>query len=44
MSDYWAEYRGIEFDLAETGDDLSHYLEKRINKAIRESLLWEIKE
>jgi hypothetical protein len=27
MADYWCEYRGIEFDLAETGDDLSHYLQ-----------------
>jgi hypothetical protein len=43
MSDYWAEYRGIEFDLAETGDDLSHYIDKNINKAIRESFNDEIK-
>jgi hypothetical protein len=37
MADYWAEYRGIEFDLAETGRDLSHDLDWLINKAIQES-------
>jgi hypothetical protein len=43
MSDYWAEYRGIEFDFAEKGDDLSHDLDKRINKAIQESFNEELK-
>jgi hypothetical protein len=43
MSDYWAEYRGIEFDCAERGEDLSHYLDKRINRAIQESFNEELK-
>jgi hypothetical protein len=43
MADYWSEYRGIEFDLAETGADLSHDLDKRINKAIQESFSDELK-
>ncbi|MDR1363565.1 MAG: hypothetical protein LBJ35_05900 [Spirochaetaceae bacterium] len=43
MADYWAEYRGIEFDLAETGDDLSHDIDKRINKAIQESFSDELR-
>ncbi|MDR0637925.1 MAG: hypothetical protein LBG27_03315 [Spirochaetaceae bacterium] len=44
MFDYWAEYRGIEFDLAETSSDLSHDYNKRINIAIRESFTDELKE
>ena len=43
MADFWCEYRGIEFDLAETGGDLSHDLDKRINKAIVESFREELK-
>jgi hypothetical protein len=43
MTEYWCEYRGMEFDLAETGDDLSHYLDRQINKAIKESFNDELK-
>jgi hypothetical protein len=43
MADYWTEYRGIEFDLAETGDDLSNNIAKHINKAIQESFNDELK-
>jgi hypothetical protein len=43
MPEYWAEYRGIEFDLAETGDDLSHDFDKRINRAVYESFTDELK-
>jgi len=31
--DLWGEFRKIEFELAETGDDLSHHFDKRINRA-----------
>jgi hypothetical protein len=44
MSEFWCIYRGIEFDLAETSDDLSHYFDKRINKAIQDSFNDKLKE
>jgi hypothetical protein len=42
MGEYWCAYRGIEFDLAETGEDLSHDIDKRINKAIQDSFTDEL--
>jgi hypothetical protein len=43
MADYWAEYRGIEFDLAETRRDLSHDIDRQINKAIHQTFSEELK-
>jgi hypothetical protein len=44
MSDFWAEYRGMEFDLAQRGDDLSHSFDRHITKAIQETFCDEFKE
>jgi len=42
--EYWAIYRHVEFLLAETKKDLSHEVESRITKAIRETFDAKIKE
>ena len=42
--DLWGEYRGIEFELAETGDDLSHHIDKHINKALQDIVNDKIKD
>jgi hypothetical protein len=42
--DLWGEFRKIEFELAETGDDLSHHYDKRINRAIQDAYVDKLKE
>jgi hypothetical protein len=44
LSDLWGEFWGIEFELAQTGDDLSHHFEKRINRAFKEVIVDKLKE
>ena len=44
LNDLWGEYWGIEFELAETGNDLSHHFEKRINRAFKEVITDKLKE
>jgi len=36
--DLWGEYRGIEFELAETSRDLSHYFDGQVRKTIHDLL------
>jgi hypothetical protein len=43
MDDYLAEYRGIEFDLAETGKDLSHSYKRRIKIPLQQPDVGELK-
>lgn len=43
LNDLWGEFRGIEFELAQTGDDLSHHFDKHINKALQDILNDKIK-
>jgi hypothetical protein len=35
MEDYWRKYRVIEFSLARQGKDLSHNIDKQIERAVR---------
>jgi hypothetical protein len=35
MEDYWRKYRLIEFSLARRGKDLSHNIDKQIERAVR---------
>lgn len=35
MDDFWRQYRFIEFSLVETGKDLSHYVDKHIERAVK---------
>jgi hypothetical protein len=35
MEDYWRTYRVIEFSLAQQGKDLSHSIDKQIERAVR---------
>ena len=44
LYDLWGEFWGIEFELAEAGDDLSHHFEKRINRAFKEVIIDKLKE
>ena len=44
LFDLWGEFRAIEFQLAETGDDLSHHLYKHINKTLYNSFSDKVKE
>jgi hypothetical protein len=44
MDDYWRAYRVIDFSLGEKGNDLSHEIEKRINRAIQEMFTKQVKD
>jgi len=44
MNEFWGAYRHIEFCLAETKQDLSHEIERRITKALHELFDKKIKE
>jgi hypothetical protein len=35
MEDYWRKYRLIEFSLARQGKDLSHHIDKQIERAVK---------
>jgi hypothetical protein len=43
MDDYWVEYRGIEFDLAERGKDLSHNYNDRFEVSLWQPDIGELK-
>ena len=44
MEEYWIEYQKIEYQLGRTGNDLSHDLERIINKTIEKMLSEKIDE